>query len=380
MTTPIRIPFSRPTTAPGTLDRLDEALRSGQLSGDGPATARCTAELERVTGCGRALLTSSCTHALEMCALLLDLAPGDEVVVPSFTFVSTANAFSLHGATPRFADIRLDTLNLDERKLEQHINNRTRAIVVVHYAGVACEMDAIKEIADRHGLVVIEDNAHGLFGEYRGRPLGSIGDLGTLSFHETKNLTCGEGGALLVNRPELVTRAEIIREKGTNRTQFFRNEVDKYTWVDVGSSYLLSDLLAAALLAQLDDAPRIQAARTAIWDRYADALSDWAKYNEVQLPEAPLDRQHPAHLFSLLLPDTERRDRFLAHLRSEGILAVFHYLPLHLSPMGARFGGAPGDCPVAESVAGRLARLPLFTDLQPGEQEDVIDAVLRFSC
>jgi dTDP-4-amino-4,6-dideoxygalactose transaminase len=259
------------------------------------------------------------------------------------------------------------------------LTERTKAIVAVHYAGVACEMDEINELARRHELVVVEDNAHGLFGDYRGRPLGSLGDLATLSFHETKNVTCGEGGALLVNRPELIERAEILREKGTDRTKFLRNEVSKYTWVDLGASYLLSDLLAAVLVAQFDEADRIQEARTAVWNRYAEELAGWASANDVQLPYVPTDRRHPAHLFHLVFPEPEMRDRFLGHMRERGILAVFHYLPLHVSPMGAGFGGRPGDCPVSESVAARLVRLPLFTDLSRAEQDEVIDAVLGFS-
>jgi dTDP-4-amino-4,6-dideoxygalactose transaminase len=376
---PIRIPFSRATTARSTRARIDEALESGALAGDGPATERCRRYLESVIGCERALMTSSCTHALEMTAIQLDLVPGDEVVVPSFTFVSSANAFATHGAVPRFCDVRSDTLNINERDLERHITDRTRAIVVVHYGGVAAEMDAVMKIAAEHELVVIEDAAHALFGSYRGRALGSIGAFGTLSFHESKNLTCGEGGALLINRADLIERAEIIREKGTDRSRFFRGFVDKYTWTDYGSSYLLADLLAAALSAQFDEAETIQATRHKIWDRYADELGSWAAEHDVQLPCIPPGCDHTAHVFFLLMPDPDSRTRLLEHLRARGILAVFHYLPLHLSAMGERFGGRPGDCPVSESVAERIVRLPLFTDMTASEQDEVVEAVLEFS-
>ena len=377
---PIRIPFNRPTSSPRTMTLVAESFASGHLSGDGPASRRCASLLAGVTGSERVLLTPSCTAALEMAALLLDLEPGDEVIIPSFAFVSTVNAFVLHGAQPRFADVRSDTLNLDEAQLSELVGPRTRAIVALHYAGVAFEMDTIGEFAADHDLLVIEDAAHALFGRYRGRPLGGIGDLGTLSFHETKNITCGEGGALLINRPDFIERAEIIREKGTNRSQFSRGEADRYTWLDLGSSYLLADPLAAALVAQLEDAERIQTQRRAIWELYESALTSWAAANAVQLPFVPDECEHPAHLFFLLFPTGEARDRCLEHLRDRGILGVFHYLPLHISPMGRRFGGQPGECPVTESVAERLVRLPLHTDLRPIEREDVIEAVLEFSC
>ena len=377
---PVRIPFNRPTSSPATMTHVAQAFASGHLAGDGPASRRCADLLADVTGSERVLLTPSCTAALEMAALLLELEPGDEVIVPSFAFVSTVNAFVLHGAQPRFADVRPDTLNLDEAQLSELVGPRTRAIVALHYAGIACEMDSISGFAADHDLAVIEDAAHALFGRYRGRRLGGIGDLGALSFHETKNITCGEGGALLINRPGLAERAEIIREKGTNRSKFFRGEADRYTWVDLGSSYLLADPLAAALVAQLEDAERIQAQRRAIWDRYASALAPWAASNSVQLPFVPEECEHPAHLFFLLFPTGESRDRCLDYLRACGILGVFHYLPLHISAMGRRFGGRPGECPVTESVAERLVRLPLYTDLVPTERDEVIDAVLKFSC
>jgi len=374
------IPLNRPTSSPKTSDRIAEALAVGHLSGDGPASRWCVEVLGDITGSAKVLLTPSCTAALEMAALLLDLQPGEEVVVPSFAFVSTVNAFVTHGALPRFVDVRPDTLNLDEQQLASVIGPQTRAIVTLHYAGIACEMDPIDELARERGLRVIEDAAHALFGRYRGRPLGGVGDLSALSFHETKNITCGEGGALLVNRPEMIERAEIIREKGTSRPQFFRGETDRYTWVDVGSSYLLGEILAAALVAQLEDRAVIQEQRHAVWDRYASTLLDWAGSNGVQLPVVPSHCEHPAHLFYLLLPTCEARTRFLDHLTARQILGAFHYLPLHLSPMGRRFGGKPGDCPVTESVAGRVVRLPLFTDFTKHEHDEVLDAVMAFEC
>ena len=372
-----RIPFNRPTSVPGSAHALLAALDSGKLSGDGPFTQRCEAVLERITGARRVLLTSSCTAALEMSAMLLG-DPGGEVIVPSFTFVSTANAFAMHGFRPVFADCRADTLNIDERGLERLITPRTRAIVAMHYGGVACDMDRILEIAGRHGLAVIEDNAHGLFGQYQGRPLGTFGLVATQSFHETKNLTCGEGGALLINDATLVERAEIAREKGTNRRKFFRGQVDKYTWVDIGSNYLCSELQAAALSAQLDRAADIQAKRRAIWDRYNAELREWAAAYGVQMPVIPPLAEHPAHLFAVLMPSAAARTELIDHLRSQGILAVFHYLPLHLSPAGQRLGGRPGDCPVAEDISERLVRLPLFTDLSADDQESVISCVRSF--
>jgi dTDP-4-amino-4,6-dideoxygalactose transaminase len=347
-------------------------------AGDGPFTHRCQSLLEAETGASKALLTTSCTHALEMTALLLRIQDGDEVILPSFTFVSTANAFVLRGARPVFVDVRPDTLNLDESLLERAITPRTKAIVVVHYAGVGCEMDAILQIAGRHGIAVVEDNAHGLFGTYRGRPLGSFGCMATLSFHETKNCTCGEGGALLINSPELIERAEIIREKGTNRSRFFRGEVDKYTWVDVGSSYLPSDLLAAFLFAQIEARENIQHKRRAVWQRYWHCLEQWARVSEIRLPVIPAHCQHPYHMFYLLMPSLQAQQNMIAHLRARGIMSVFHYQPLHLSQVGRAFGGRPGDCPVTESVSDRLLRLPFFNDLEAESQDRVIQTVLEF--
>jgi dTDP-4-amino-4,6-dideoxygalactose transaminase len=310
-----------------------------------------------------------------MVALLLDIQPGDEIIVPSFTFVSTINAFVLWGARPVFVDIRPDTLNLNETLIEGLITRRTKAIVVVHYAGVGCEMDTILEIATRYGIAVVEDNAHGLFGTYKGQYLGTFGCLATQSFHETKNFTCGEGGALLINDPQYVERAEIIREKGTNRSRFFRGQVDKYTWVDVGSSYLPSDLLAAFLCAQLEKRDEIQAKRRRIWERYDERLRDWATMNGVRLPLVPAHCEQPYHMFYLILPSLEERQRLIAHLEARGILAVFHYLPLHLSPMGQRWGYQPGDCPVTEWVSDRLLRLPFYNDLAEQEQECVVQTI-----
>jgi dTDP-4-amino-4,6-dideoxygalactose transaminase len=324
------------------------------------------------------LLTTNCTHALEMSALLLDLEPGDEVIVPAFTFVSTVNAFALRRAIPVFVDIRPDTLNIDERLIEAAITPRTKAIVVVHYAGVACEMAAIVDIAQRHGLVLIEDNAHGLFATYKGKQLGTFGALATQSFHETKNFTCGEGGALVVNDPRYMERAEILREKGTNRARFFRGAVDKYTWVDLGSSYVPSDLLAAFLLAQLEHRESIQHTRKQIWTRYHEGLRDWAQAHGVQLPYIPADREQSYHMFYMLLPTLSERARFLTELQRKGVNAVFHYTPLHRSEAAARLG-ARGDCPVTESVSDRLVRLPFYNSLAFEDQTTVIESVLSFA-
>ena len=326
----------------------------------------------------RALVTTSCTHALEMAALLLEIQPGDEVIVPSFTFVSTINAFVLRGATPVFCDIRADTLNLDETRLDALITPRTKAIVLVHYAGVGCEMDAIMEIAGRRGVAVVEDNAHGLFGKYRGKWLGTLGCLAAQSFHETKNITCGEGGALLINDERYIERAEIIREKGTNRSRFFRGQVDKYTWVDIGSSYLMSDVLAAFLYAQLEVWRVIQKNRQRIWETYHERLAGWCLENGVRRPVVPPHCEQAWHMYYLLLPSLQMRTALIARLKSRGILAVFHYQPLHLSEMGRKFGGGPGDCPVTEVIADQILRLPFFNDLTDVEQSQVIDTVLAF--
>jgi dTDP-4-amino-4,6-dideoxygalactose transaminase len=372
------IPFNRPFAAGREFDYIQEAVARGHISGDGYFTKQCHAWLEDRVGCHKALLTSSCTHALEMAAILLDIHPGDEVIVPSFTFVTTVNAFVLRGATPVFIDVRPDTLNLDETQLEPLITPRTKAIVVMHYAGVGCEMDAIMAVAGRHQVAVVEDNAHGLLGKYRGQYLGTFGCMATQSFHETKNFTCGEGGALLINDPQYVERAEIIREKGTNRSRFFRGQIDKYTWVDIGSSYLPSDMLAAYLYAQFEAEEEIQAGRRRIWEHYAENLSGWAQAHDVRLPVVPAHCEQPYHMFYILMSSLEQRQRLIAHLKEQDILSVFHYLPLHLSDMGRSFGGKPGDCPVTEDVSDRLLRLPFYVELSESQQGRVVAAIQSF--
>ncbi len=374
----LRVPFNRPARVGGELAAIGEALEAGRLSGDNAFTKKCHQFLEGTLGAHRALLTTSCTDALEMSALLLNIGPGDEVIFPSYTFVSTVNAFVLRGCRPIFADVRADTINLDERGLERLVTPRTKAIVPVHYAGVACEMDAIMGIAERHGVAVVEDNAHGLFGTYRQRWLGTFGCLATQSFHETKNFTCGEGGALLINDPALVERAEIIREKGTDRSRFFRGEIDKYGWVDVGSSFLPSDLLAAHLSVQLSAWERVQARRRELWERYERELRAWAESIGARPPVVPAHCGQTYHMYYLLLPDLASRSAFISHLKSRGILSVFHYLPLHLSKMGAALGGKPGDCPVTEDVSDRLVRLPMFYNLSDEDQTHVIESVRAF--
>jgi dTDP-4-amino-4,6-dideoxygalactose transaminase len=369
-----RIPFSRPCLAGNEYKYIAEAIANGHASGDGPFTRKCHELLERELGVPRVLLTTSCTHALEMAALLLDCGPEDEVIVPSFTFVSTANAFALRGARLVFADIRPDTLNLDESRLESLITPRTKAIVVVHYAGVACEMDSILAIASRHGVRVVEDNAHGLFSRYKGTYTGKLGCLATQSFHETKNFTCGEGGALIINDAELLERALVIREKGTNRSRFFRGEIDKYTWIDLGSSYLPSDLLAAFLYAQLEARETIQERRARVWNRYYESLADWAVGNDVKLPVIPAECEQAYHMFYLLLPSIEHRDSMISQLKAQSILSVFHYTPLHLSVAGLKFAAAPSNCPVTEEVSERLLRLPFYNDLGESEQDQVTAA------
>ena len=359
------------------LQYIAETLQVGQIAGDQTFTRRCEAILEEVTGARRALLTTSCTHALELAAYLLEPEPGDEVLVPAFTFVSTANAFLSRGAKPVFVDIRSDTLNVDEGLLEDLITPRTKAVVPVHYGGVGYEMDAIQEIADRHGLVIIEDNAHGLFGKYRGRSLGTLGGLAAQSFHETKNITCGEGGALLLNDDRWLKRAEVLREKGTDRSRFFRGEIERYTWVDEGSSYVMSDVLAAFLYGQLEQWRRIQQRRSEIWSCYNDRLADWAETNDVRPPVIPAHCEQAYHLYYMLMPSDESRQGLISHLRAQGILAVFHYLPLNQSPVGRRLGG--GECPVAEDTSRRLVRLPFYNEISEQEQSEVIETILRFS-
>ena len=376
MTTP-GISFNRTYVAGHELAYMQDAIGRDRISGGGYYTSRCQQLLTDTLG-ARALLTTSCTHALEMAALLLALEPEDEVIIPSFTFVSTANAFALRRAKMVFCDVRADTLNLDETLLEHLITLRTKAIVVVHYAGVACEMDAILEIARRHGVAVVEDNAHGLFGKYKGRWLGTMGCLATQSFHETKNITCGEGGALLINDERFQSRAEIIREKGTNRVKFLLGQVDKYSWVDIGSSYVISDLLAAYLFAQLENWKTIQAMRMKIWQRYHVELKAWADRNGARRPGVPESCEPAWHMYYLVLTSLPVRQRLIAHLSERGIQTVFHYLPLHLSAYGSQWGGKTGDCPVTESVSECLLRLPFYNGMTDDEQIRVVQAISDF--
>lgn len=374
----MKIPFNRADVVGRELDHVAEAIRAGHISGDGPFTKRCQRLLEEALGVPKVLLTTSCTHALEMSALLLDLEPGDEVVVPSFSFVSTVNAFVVHGARPVFVDVRADTLNMDEKQLASKVGPQTRAIVPVHYAGIGCEMDEIGRIARSCGARVVEDAAHGLFGKIDGKFLGTLGGMATLSFHETKNFTCGEGGALILNDEALVDRAEILREKGTNRSRFFRGQVDKYTWVDLGSSFVASDILAAFLLGQLEARPEIQRRRERIFLRYFETLARWAEEHGARLPVLPKAAEPAWHLFYLLLPDLATRQRFISWMNEAEILCVFHYLPLHDSPMGHKFGYRRGDCPVSEQVSDTLVRLPFFFGLTEPEQDRVIERVTAF--
>jgi dTDP-4-amino-4,6-dideoxygalactose transaminase len=372
------VDFNRPVMVGKELEYIQQAIDNGHISGDGPFTKKCHAFLQKELGVAKALLTTSCTHALEMSAILLDIQPGDEVIIPDFTFVSTVNAFVLRGAMPIFVDIRPDTLNLDESKLEGAITPKTKAIVPVHYAGVGCEMDSIMDTARRHNLAIIEDNAHGLLGKYKGKFLGTFGSMAAQSFHETKNFTSGEGGALLINDPVLVERAEIVREKGTNRSRFFRGQVDKYTWVDIGSSYLPSDILAAFLFAQFEQCEKIQLHRKQVWEMYYAGLKDWANKHDVQIPYIPDHCEQSYHMFYMLLPNLELRQKLISYLRERGVYSVFHYLPLHLSTMGCSFGGKVGDCPVTERVSDQLVRLPFHNALTSAEQEQVIDLLERF--
>lgn len=370
------LPFNKPYMTGAELDNIAKAHANGHLSGDGPFTRECHARLEALTGAGKALLTHSCTAALEMAAILLDLEAGDEVIMPSYTFVSTANAFVLRGAVPVFVDIREDTLNIDERLIESAITDRTKAICVVHYAGVGCEMDAIMAIATRHNLFVIEDAAQGIYSSYKNRPLGSIGHLAALSFHETKNIISGEGGALLINDKKLAERAEIVREKGTNRSRFFRGQVDKYTWVDIGSSFLPGEITAAFLLAQLDAGESITSARMEIWKKYdAWAASCGLAFRR---PTVPADCVQNAHMYYLLTESLDRRTQLISGLREKGIQAVFHYLPLHVSPAGQKFGRAHGELPVTLKVSDTLVRLPFWLGLEPHQKRitDAIEAVI----
>ena len=373
---PMQIPFNKPYMTGKELWYIAQAHHNGWLAGDGGFTKRCNAWLERRTGARKALLTHSCTGALEIAAILTDLQPGDEVIMPSYTFVSTANAFALRGAVPVFVDIRPDTLNLDETLIEAAITEKTRAIVPVHYAGVGCEMDTILDIADRHELLVIEDAAQGIMCAHRGRPLGSLGHLAALSFHETKNIISGESGALLVNDPELTERAEIIREKGTNRSQFFRGQVDKYTWVDIGSSYLPSELIAAFLWAQMEEAHSITQRRLGLWNTYHQAFADLERRGKVRRPQVPAHCEHNAHMYQLLLPSLEKRTAFIDALKAQGIHCVFHYVPLHTAPFGQQHGRAAGNLRHTLELSERLVRLPLWIGLEERQQE-VIERVIE---
>ena len=359
----MKVPFNKPYMTGKELWYIAQAHTAGHLSGDGQFTRRCSQWLEQRQGCEKALLTHSCTAAIEMAAILANIGPGDEVIMPSYTFVSTANAFVLRGAKPVFVDIRPDTLNIDEGLIESAITPRTRAIVPVHYAGIACEMDTIMAIARRHQLIVIEDAAQGIMSTYKGRPLGSIGHMGCLSFHETKNIISGEGGALLVNDSEFVQRAEIIREKGTNRSQFFRGQVDKYTWCDLGSSFLPGELIAAFLWAQMEAADDITQQRMALWQRYHHAFSVFENAGLIRRPILPGHCQHNAHMYYLLSPDLVRRTRFIEKLKTRGIGAVFHYVPLHSAPAGKEYGRVWGEMARTDDLSDRLVRLPLWVGL-----------------
>lgn len=374
---PSHLPFNRPYAVGREFDYIRQAIENRHLAGNGPFTRRCQTWLEASVGSRKALLTHSCTAALEMCALLADIQPGDEVIMPSFTFVSTANAFVLRGAIPIFVDIRPDTLNIDETQIESAVSERTRAIIAVHYAGVGCEMDAITAVARRHGLLVIEDAAQGLMASYRSRPLGCLGDLAAVSFHETKNVISGEGGALLLNDARWIERAEIIWEKGTNRNQFFRGQVDKYTWVDVGSSFLPSELTAAFLWAQLEEAERITRERLRVWNLYHDALADLERQGELRRPFVPPHCEHNGHMYYILTWDLTARTRLLQELARADINAVFHYVPLHSSPAGRKFGRSHGDLSHTETVSERLVRLPLWVGMSEADVTRVARAVSR---
>lgn len=371
------IPFNRPAVGPRATSYASEVLTGGHHSGDGPFTRRATAELTDLFPGAEVLLTTSCTHALEMAAILLDIVPGDEIIMPSFTFVSTANAFALRGAHIVWCDIDEQTLSLDVDIVESLITPRTRAVVVVHYAGAAPDMNRLTALCSRTGVALVEDNAHGLFGTFQERPLGSFGDLSTLSFHETKNISCGEGGALVINNQRFAERAEIIREKGTNRSQFFRGAVDKYTWQDIGSSYLPADLSAAVLLAALEDRVRTQQRRRYIVERYNAELAEWSHRASARPSASLADRTLPDHLFRFIFDDPEDQLSFIAHMRRADVLCVFHYVPLHTSPFGSRFP-LRRPCPITEWVAPRLVRLPLFADLSDTDIDRVVSAATNY--
>lgn len=369
------IPFNKPSLVGREIAFLEEALMRGQLSGDGHFTKLCNSRIASLTGSSSALLTHSCTAALEMAAILCDLLPGDEVIMPSFTFVSTANAVVLRGAVPVFVDITTDTLNISPYRIQEAITPKTRAIFAVHYAGVPADMDALSQIADEHGLFLIEDAAQALGSTYKGRPTGSLGDMAAFSFHETKNIISGEGGALTLMRREMIERAEIIREKGTNRSRFLRGQVDKYTWVDIGSSFLPGELVAAFLCAQLEQEANIRRIRLGLFDQYKNAFKDFAARERVALPHQPRYAVGNGHMFYLLMRDIDDRDSFIAHLRQYDIIAPFHYVPLHSSPAGLRFGRSGNNLPVTDSIYQRLVRLPLYCTL--GDQIDRVIEVSR---
>ncbi len=372
------IPFNKTSCSGREQEYISQVIAHGHLSGDGPFTKKCRELLQSIFDSKSGLLTTSCTHALEMSALLLNLQPGDEVIVPSYTFVSTVNAYVLRGAKPIFVDIRPDTKNLNEKLIEKVITKNTKAIVPVHYAGVGCEMDQICALAKEYGLAVVEDNAHGFFGKYKGRLLGNFGEMSTLSFHETKNIQCGEGGALIINDTDLCERAEIIREKGTNRARFFRGQVDKYSWVDIGSSYLPSEILAAYLYAQLESRNKIQERRKTLWHTYFHELGDWATENSIELPYIPEYCDQSYHMFYMMLPSMSVRQQLIDHLKQHDILSVFHYLPLHSSEMGQKMGYKLEDCPVSERVSEGILRLPFFVSLTDGEQQQIIETIKTF--
>ncbi|RJR19305.1 MAG: dTDP-4-amino-4,6-dideoxygalactose transaminase [Desulfobacteraceae bacterium] len=374
--TEIRIPFNKPWMTGRELEYISRANAMGQLSGNGAFTGMCHLWLEKTTGARKALLTHSCTGALEMTALAADIRHGDEIIMPSYTFVSTANAFALRGGVPVFIDIRPDTLNMDENLVEEAVTARTKAIVPVHYAGVGCEMDVIMALAGRLGLMVIEDAAQALMSSYRGRPLGSIGHMGALSFHETKNVICGEGGALLINRDELIDRSEIIWQKGTDRNRFYRGEVDKYTWQGLGSSFLPNEITAAFLLAQLEHAENLVSTRRASWELYHMLLAEPEKQGLLKRPVIPTDCTHNAHMYYVILPEPAIRHQVIKHLSTQGIHAVFHYVPLHSSPAGVRYGRACGDLKVTTAVSERILRLPLWAGISEGEINQVCDALI----
>lgn len=373
------IPFNRPVTPPTLLERFAEVARSGHHSGDGPMSGRASQMLRELhPGCAAVLLTTSCTHALELSALVLDIQPGDEVILPSFTFVSTANAFALRGARLRFADIDPTTLNLSVDSVRSLATEQTKVIVPVHYAGVGCDMGPLQQIANESGATIVEDNAHGLFGKIGDRALGTYGGMSTLSFHETKNISSGEGGALVINNPDLVARAEIAREKGTNRSQFFRGMVDKYSWVDLGSSWLPSEFTAASIVAGLEHGAVTQARRMEVWKRYESELADWTCTRDVLLPSVPSGRIQPAHMFYLLMGDLSTRTAFLRHMTAHNVHAVFHYVPLHSSAAAEKFADPVTPCPVTDDISERLVRLPLFGDISDKEVDMVIKAVRDF--